>query len=265
MWTRRVLGAPGGTGAGVADGAGAKAARATSCGAVEFVMLTREELIGTGECRDRDEELVRLVGRHGLMTIEQAQRAMGAGRSVTYRRVRRLADAGLVERVTVPGAGPLLHATRRGIRWSGLPLPVAAISAAEVDHGLRCVTTAIRAGEHYGHENVLTERELVGIEALGEKPFASVAVGMSRGKRRWHRPDLVVLQEDGPIAVEVELTPKAPVRLERIVRAWRYAIVAGEISAVHYRCPPGATRRAVERAVAKVRAEGVIGVGEVPS
>ena len=90
-------------------------------------MLTREELIGTGECRDRDEELVRLVGRHGLMTIEQAQRAMGAGRSVTYRRVRRLADAGLVERVTVPGAGPLLHATRREIRWSGLPLPVAAI------------------------------------------------------------------------------------------------------------------------------------------
>jgi DNA-binding Lrp family transcriptional regulator len=228
-------------------------------------MLTREELIGTGECRDRDEELVRLIGRHGLMTIEQAQRAMGTGRSVTYRRVRHLADAGLVERVTVPGAGSLLHATRQGLRWSGLALAVATVSAAEVEHGLRCVTTAIRAGEHYGHENVLTERELIGIEALGEQHFASVSLGLSRGQRRWHRPDLVVLQEEGPIAIEVELTPKAPARLERIMRAWRRAVGGGEFSGVHYRCAPGASRRAVERAVAKVRAEGVIGVGEVPS
>ena len=47
-------------------------------------------------CRDR--ELLRYVGRQGIVTVEHVMRAMGAGRSVTYDRVARCREAGLLER-----------------------------------------------------------------------------------------------------------------------------------------------------------------------
>lgn len=68
----------------------------------------------------------------------------------------------------------------------------------------------------------------------------------------------------GPIAVEVELTPKAPRRLYELIRAWRHAVGRRTVAEVHYLCEPGQTRRAVERAVAKVRAEQFIAIGEAP-
>jgi hypothetical protein len=78
-------------------------------------------------------------------------------------------------------------------------------------------------------------------------------------KPRLHRPDLVLLTDEGPIAIEVELTPKAPRRLEAIVGAWARTDRVWE---VHYYCEPGQTRRAVKRAVAKVRADDKIAIRE---
>jgi hypothetical protein len=62
-----------------------------------------------------------------------------------------------------------------------------------------------------------------------------------------------------PIAVEVELTPKAPRRLLSIIRAWRGAEC---VAAVRYYCAPGPTRRGVERAVAKAYADSRIEILE---
>ncbi len=75
--------------------------------------------------------------------------------------------------------------------------------------------------------------------------------------RRDHRPDLVLwpLSPDGglPVAVEVELTIKAPERLAAICRAWaRTRCVAG----VLYLAPPEVERaviRAIDRAQAHER------------
>lgn len=226
---------------------------------------TREELVGTGKVRSRDAQLVRLIGRHGTMTMAQVQRGMGAGRSVTYRRFGRCEAAGLVERLSIPGIGSVLHSTRDGIRYAGLPLPVAAVSAGTVEHMLRCTSVALVAGEHYGHDAILTEREITAAEVLEERPIASAEVGSFRGVPRMHRADLAVLREEGTIAIEVELTPKSPRRLEAIIRAWRMAIGAGVLAEVHYLCAPGQTHRAVERAVAKLGAQGFIAVsGAVP-
>lgn len=228
------------------------------------VMKTREELIGTGECRSRDQELVRLIGRHGVMRIEQVQRAMGAGRSVTYRRFGYCEAAGLVERLSIPGIGSILRASRDGIRYAGLPLPVAAVSAGTVEHMLRCASVAISAGEHYGHEAILTEREILAAEGFEERPIASAQVGTFYGEPKMHRADLAVLREEGTIAIEVELTPKGAGRLGRIISGWVEAILGtGELAEVHYVCSPGQTRRAVERAVAKMGAEGSIEVMEL--
>ncbi len=62
-----------------------------------------------------------------------------------------------------------------------------------------------------------------------------------------------MITDEGVIAVEVELTPKGASRLETLIRAWRRARWVSEI---RYLCEPGTTMRGVERAVAKVRAEG---------
>jgi hypothetical protein len=219
-----------------------------------------------GIARNRDWELVRLVGRHGVVTIEQAMAAMGVGRTATYRRAAALIKAGLLERLDLLRSEPsLLHATREGLRYAGLGMPVAKVSPGAVDHWLRCTEVAIKAARHYGKDRVLTEREIALAEAIEERPIASVEVGTIHGRPRMHRADLAVLREEGTIAIEVELTPKAPRRLENLLRHWRRAMGTRVVSEVHYLCEPGQTRRAVERAASKVRAERVIVIGEAPA
>ncbi|HEY8809984.1 MAG TPA: hypothetical protein VIM28_08175 [Solirubrobacterales bacterium] len=144
-----------------------------------------------------------------------------------------------------------------------MPLPVAAVSAGTVEHTLRCASVAIQAGEHYGHEAILTEREILAAEGLEERPIASAQVGTFYGEPKMHRADLAVLREEGTIAIEVELTPKGAGRLGRIISGWLEAILgAGELTEVHYVCSPGQTRRAVERAVAKTQAQDFIAIIE---
>jgi hypothetical protein len=267
-----------------------------------------------GRCRDR--ELLRYVGRHGVVSIEHVMAAMGAGRTVSYDRVAACVQRGLLERFDLLRSEPrLLRATRAGLRFAGLGLPVAVVSAGSAEHWLRCASTAQLLGEHYGHERVLTEREIVLAEQIAERPLASAMVGtLPNGAPRMHRADLAVRpeghplirpsadEETGPqgpssprtqggwqgertdscvtrshptedsgmrsvpaalIAIEVELTPKSPRRLESILRGWRGAVGARVVAEVHYHCAPGPTRRALERAVAKVYAEQFVAIAEV--
>jgi hypothetical protein len=89
------------------------------------VMETRQlKARGVAACRDRDQELLRLVGRHGVMTVEQVMRAMGVGRTATYRRVAACVEGGLLERLELLRSEPsLLRATREGLRYAGLGSP----------------------------------------------------------------------------------------------------------------------------------------------
>jgi hypothetical protein len=265
-----------------------------------------------GSGRNRDRELVCFIGRHGAVAIEHVMASMGVGRTAAYRRVSVCVEAGLLERLDlVRGEPSLLRATRDGLRYAGLGLPLALVSPGAVEHHLRCATTALWLGERHGHDQILTERELVLAERIEGKPIASAKVGeLPGGAPRLHRPDLVIFPpaqtdpdriftslpenslwdrqgpsrsrtqgevfggakgepEDaemrrgpaGPIAVEVELTPKSPRRLEELIRAWRGAHLW--VSDVRYYCRPGQTRRAVERAIDNVRAGQFVHVFEV--
>jgi hypothetical protein len=221
--------------------------------------------IGSELRRDRDRELVALVGRHGVMTIEQVMSAMRVGRTATYRRAAALIEAGLLERLDLLRSLPsLLRATRDGLRFAGLGMPVAKVSPGAVDHWVRCTTVAIEAARKYAPAPVLTEREIISLEMIEGRRVASTSVGHSRGYERFHRADVAVLREERNILFEVELTPKAPRRLEHLIRAWRWETSAGRGAEVHYLCEPGRTRRAVERAVANVKATEFIVVGEAP-
>jgi len=201
------------------------------------------------------------VGRHGAVTVEDVMRATGVGRTMAYRRIARCAEAGLLERLAVLHCEPaLIRATREGLRYAGLPFPVAEISPGSVTHWLRCAATAHALCEHFGAERVLTEREIAYAERMEGRPLASAEIGTLRnGERQLHRPDLAALTAEGMLAVEVELTPKSPSRLAKIMSAWR---AARWVSKVSYVSPPGQTRRAVKRAVKTARADNKVVVLE---
>jgi hypothetical protein len=148
--------------------------------------------------RDRDRELARLVGRHGALAVEQAMRATGIGRTATYRRSAALIEAGLLERWTSCAQSRACFATRDGMRYAKLAMPVAAILPGTVDHWLRCVTAAPDLGERYGHDDVLTERDILSEEVLEERTLGKIPFGRVRdyGNQRFHRPDLIVATEE---------------------------------------------------------------------
>lgn len=214
----------------------------------------------------RDRELVGYVGRQGIVGVGQVMARMEVGRSVTYRRIAACVDRGLLERVRLLRDEPtVIRATREGLDYAGLGLPVASVTPGLVRHHLACADMAIHAGRLHGEDRVLTEREFTWRERIEERPIASVVVGSGRGRSpRRHRADLAITTDEGVIAVEVELTAKAPRRLEDLIRAWRHAAAEGVVREVHYLCAPGTTRRAVERAVTKTDAGEVVAIGEVP-
>jgi len=224
----------------------------------------------TGERRpanaSRDRELIHYVGRHGLVTINHVMAAMEVGQAITYRRVARCIEAGLLERHAILASEPsVLRATQAGLKFAGLPFPVASISPGRVEHYLRCasVAHALEAKLKPG-DRLRTEPEIRLIEQLSGSHEFSVDVGrLPNGKRRYHRPDLLHMFEEGgrhrAIAIEVELTLKAPQRLRQIMRGWRYT---RNLAEVHYYCAPDITYLGVKRALEATGARSVVKVFE---
>jgi hypothetical protein len=202
----------------------------------------------------RDRELVGWIARLGAVGIGQVQERFGVCRSVSYAIVARLVEAGLIERVaTLPGDPTLLCATPQGIAYAGLGLPAARVSPGAVDHWLACAEVALWAEGRWGRDSLMSERELRFAELEASKPIASAIVGeLPDGRPMLHRPDLVVRDNGRTMAIEVELTSKAPRRLERIVRSWRRARY---VDRVLYLVSAGPTQRAVERAVAATHSQ----------
>lgn len=200
-----------------------------------------------------DRELVRFVGLHGAVSVEHVMGAFGVGRTAAYRRVATCISQGLLERLALLREEPaVLRATRPGLRFAGLDLPLCVVSPGSVGHWLRCASVALAMEERCGPGPVIAERELRWIERSEGRPIFSAKLGHHPdGSDRLHRPDLALWLDERPVAVEVELTPKAPRRLEAIIAAWRRAAWVG---GVLYVCEPGPTQRGVERAIRKTRA-----------
>jgi hypothetical protein len=165
--------------------------------------------------------------------------ACGIRPSAARSRLRRLERDGLVRRVRLLAGAPTLHLlTRRGLRAAGRPeLAPATVSAASFAHQLAVGRVAAALGR--AHWQVHGERELRALERAQARPLASAELGYAAdGSIALHRPDLVVMTASGPVAVEVELTVKAPRRLRAIVRGWaRSRLVAG---VVYYASPSAA-------------------------
>jgi hypothetical protein len=128
------------------------------------------------------------------------------------------------------------------------------VSAANAGHLTACAVVAAALERRYPDHRVLGERELRRDERELGVPVASARMGAGLHGEPLHRPDLVLWPDEPaaglPVAVEVELTIKAPRRLTDICRAWaRCRAVAGVLYIV-----PAEVRRALERAIARAYA-----------
>lgn len=124
------------------------------------------------------------------------------------------------------GSPSLYTVTRAGLRAISRPkFGPARVGPASARHLVACALAAAVLERRFPDHLVLGERTLREYERRTGARLASVEVG-SPGLS-WptsHRPDLVLLaprvRERRPVAVEIELTVKAPRRLAQICRAW---------------------------------------------
>jgi hypothetical protein len=193
-----------------------------------------------------DDLILDWLGAVGAAGADDVALACGVSAAVARGRLAGLGRAGFCRSARLLHAEPPLHApTRAGLRASGRSgVDPVTFSAASFAHQQAVARVAARLGA--AGSDVHGERELRAWERAAGRAIASAEVGYAvDGGIALHRPDLVCLGADAPIAIEVELTVKAPERLCAIVRGWARSRV---VNRVVYYAAPGAAR-ALERAL----------------
>jgi hypothetical protein len=205
-------------------------------------------------------ELLRWTARIGAVTADALACLQDTSTSSAGARLAAAARAKLLSRRHLLIGHPALYTvTAAGMRACGLEgLEPAHISVANATHTIACVRAAAALQRRYPDHLVGGERELRRDERRAGAPLASALLDHAVGRQtRLHRPDLVLWPPresgGGPIAIEVELTVKAPARLTEICRAWARS---REVAGVVYLATPAARRalgRAIEQACAGER------------
>ncbi len=208
--------------------------------------------------------LIRWAAGLGAVTAEAVAERLGVSVASARGRLGTAESERLLERHRPLTGRPALYTlTRAGLRAAGVRgLDPCRVSASNALHLIECARVAAALERCYPDHRVQGERELRSEEHECRRALASAELGVgalldrsgAHSPEGWvgpprHRPDLVLWPSgpDGglPVAVEVELTVKAPERLAAICLAWaRARCVAG----VLYLAPPE-VERAVQRAI----------------
>ncbi len=204
--------------------------------------------------------MVQWAARIGAVTANALAQRDGCALASARGRLQAAERAGLLAAARPLTAAPTLYApTRSGLRAIGSPqVEESRVTASNAAHTIACAMVAAELERLYPEQRVTGERELRREEREYGAPLASARLGMVRQAPQLHRPDLVLWPRERalPLAVEVELTVKAPQRLLDICRAWgRCRCVGG----VLYVTTPE-VRRPLQRAIEKARAGQQIAV-----
>jgi hypothetical protein len=209
--------------------------------------------------------LLRWTARVGAVSADALAQLQDLSLATARARLGWLARARLLSRSRLLIDEPALYTvTRAGLREAGLPvLEPPRVSAANATHTLACTRAAAVLQRGYPDHLVTGERELRRRERLAGAVLASARLARgglgvcSVGTSGLHRPDLVLwpnVADRLPVAIEIELTVKAPARLAEICRAWGRS---REIAGVVY-VAPEPVRRALQRAIACADAQRVV-------
>jgi hypothetical protein len=220
---------------------------------------TKKDTTPTTEQR----ELLRWVASLGAATAPALACRLDIGLASANARLSAARRRGLLSRERpLSGRPALFTLTRAGLRaCDARGIEPCRVSASAAWHLIACASAAAALERCYPDHRVAGERELRRDEREQKKLLASARLGWTPdGERRVHRPDLVMWpaepQDGPPVAVEVELTVKAPRRLLDICRAWaRCRTIAGVV----YLATPK-VERALLRAVSATHASERIAV-----
>jgi hypothetical protein len=215
-------------------------------------------MIDAGSRSTQRVALLQWTARVGAVTPDALAYLQRASLSSARSRLGHLTrERMLVRRRLLVGEPSLYTITRAGLRYAELPwLEPCRVSVAGAQHTLALARAAAALQRCYPDHEVIGERELRRRERVLGRSLASTLL-TGRGESRLHRPDLVLLAPVGeqlPVAVEVELTLKAPRRLVEICRAWSFS---RDVAGVLYLAPSG-VRRALDRAIALSGAERIV-------
>ena len=163
----------------------------------------------------RDLDILRWIGRHGLVTTAHIQRHFAMGEWAAYRRVRALVSAGLLQRDAVFWKqAHVLRLTPGGARLAAEGLAPAGADPAAVKHSLAVVTLSDRLLAQHPHAAYRTEREI---------RAAQLRQWRDKGRRpKLSRiPDgVLLLAPDERVAIELDLTTKRTREVERVIEAY---------------------------------------------
>jgi len=210
--------------------------------------------VGVGE---RELGLVCWIGRAGVVQDAQVALRHPSGPDGAQAGLDRARKSGLLRRVDHPfSPHPPLHlATTAGLRACGLGrLGPAQARAPGLAHALGCVWLGLELEAEQGAAAVRYEREL----RVGPPAWARVgASAPGAGAAESHRPDLTLEVGARRFAVELELSRKAPARLDAILAA--YATSPG-LDGVRYYAPDAGVGRLVAAAARRAGADGLVEV-----
>ena len=162
----------------------------------------------------RDEELVRWVARHGLVSADQAGRRFFPSMWAAWRRLRRLEAAGLLRREPAFRDMPfVVRVTGAGARLAACDVLPARLDAGLLRHALAVVDLSEELLADNPGAEWITEREL--------RRDLMRAARADPEERQRRTPDGVLVLPDGRhVAVELDLTPKRTRKLEQLADAY---------------------------------------------
>ena len=185
-----------------------------------------------GGCTPRRRELLCWAAILGAVTAEALSAArdvsIGSARSSLAAAER---DAQMRAWRLLRGEPALYTVTARGLRAAGIVgLAPARPGPAGARHAGACSAAAVSLAAAFPHWRVLGEPAVRRSERAGGAPLARIGVAGAANARA-HRPDLLLVPPRPaprlPVAVEVELTVKAPERLTAVCLAWARSRAVG--------------------------------------
>lgn len=199
----------------------------------------------------RDPDLLRWIGRYGVVSPQQVARRWFGTQEAANRRLRKLEQLGLVRRDRTFWHAPYaVRLTGAGVRLAGVDVPPAKLSLAELRHSLAVVDLVEDLIRQYPQAELHTDRELR-VQRGRERRAGT------RKEGRGRTPDGLLTFPDGrTLAIELDLSPKATSDYERAVRAYEQE----RFTRVWWYVPSLEARERLVAVVAKLRADDLIEV-----
>jgi len=215
----------------------------------------------------REEAFVCFIGRWQGVEARQLADWFGMDQAHVYRRAGLLVAEGMIEHHRLLHGRPGVYlATRAGLDWVNLRLPVARPNLATWEHNVELVWLSMELAREFSSAGVLTEREIRSRDTSTAwtafrnrdplRPQYAVKTSGRLGPGGLHFPDLVVEcggPTDGLLAIELELTPKPASRRRQIISAYRDGV---HIEQVRYYARPEPLRL-LEKTIKAERAEEI--------